>query len=252
MKTKTIAGLALMTLLLAGSAPLAQQTTGTNNDNARIEKFKAAVVEGIESRRKLAQVMNDTVFSFGELAYQEVETSKYLTDVLEQNGFLVERDIAGMPTAWVARWGSGSPVIAIGSDIDCLPKASQKPGVAYREPLVEGAPGHGEGHNSGQAVNIVAALAVKDLMEREKIAGTLLICRALPKSFWAARPTWYAPASSAASMRCCSPMSATKWRPPGDSRAEPAWFRSNTRSRANPRTPRRRHGAGAMRCARSN
>jgi aminobenzoyl-glutamate utilization protein B len=174
MKTKTIAGLALMTLLLAGSAPLAQQTTGAN-DTARIEKFKAAVVEGIESRRKLAQVMNDTVFSFGELAYQEVETSKYLTDVLEQNGFLVERDIAGMPTAWVARWGSGSPVIAIGSDIDCLPKASQKPGVAYREPLVEGAPGHGEGHNSGQAVNIVAALAVKDLMEREKIAGTLLI-----------------------------------------------------------------------------
>jgi aminobenzoyl-glutamate utilization protein B len=172
MKTKTIAGLALVTLLLAGSAPLAQQT---NDTGARIEKFKAAVVEGIESRRKLAQVMNDTVFSFGELAYQEVETSKYLTDVLEQNGFLVERDIAGMPTAWVARWGSGSPVIAIGSDIDCLPKASQKPGVAYREPLVEGAPGHGEGHNSGQAVNIVAALAVKDLMEREKIAGTLLI-----------------------------------------------------------------------------
>jgi len=105
------------------------------------------VVEGVESRRKLAQVMNDTVFSFGELAYQEFETSKYLTDVLEQNGFSVERDIAGMPTAWVARWGSGSPVIAIGSDLDCLPKASQKPGVAYREPLVEGAPGHGEGHN---------------------------------------------------------------------------------------------------------
>jgi aminobenzoyl-glutamate utilization protein B len=172
MKTKTMAGLALVTLLLAGSAPLAQQATG---DAARIEKFKAAVVEGVEMRRKLAQVMNDTVFSFGELAYQEFETSKYLTEVLEQNGFLVERDIAGMPTAWVARWGSGSPVIAIGSDIDCLPKASQKPGVAYREPLVESAPGHGEGHNSGQAVNIVAALAVKELMEREKIAGTLLI-----------------------------------------------------------------------------
>jgi len=81
----------------------------------------------------------------------------------------------GMPTAWVARWGSGRPVIALGSDIDCLPKASQKPGVAYREPLVEGAPGHGEGHNSGQAVNIVAALAVKNLMEREKLSGTLVI-----------------------------------------------------------------------------
>jgi aminobenzoyl-glutamate utilization protein B len=174
MKTKTMAGLALVTLLLAGSAPLAQQATSAS-DIARIEKFKAAVIEGVETRRKLAQVMNDTVFSFGELAYQEFETSKYLTDLLEQNGFLVERDIAGMPTAWVARWGSGSPVIAIGSDLDCIPKASQKPGVAYREPLVEGAPGHGEGHNSGQAVNIVAALAVKDLMEREKLPGTLVI-----------------------------------------------------------------------------
>ena len=162
--TKGVAGLVLAGLLLAGGAVLAQQATG--GDAARIERFKAAVVEGVESRQKLSQVMNDTVFSYGELAYQEFETSKYLTDVLEKNGFSVERDIAGMPTAWVARWGSGRPVIAIGSDLDCLPKASQKPGVAYREPLVEGAPGHGEGHNSGQAVNIVAALAVKDLMER--------------------------------------------------------------------------------------
>ena len=173
MRIQGMAGLALGALLLAGSAPLAQQ--GAKDDLARVEKFKAVVADGVESRRKLAQVMNDTVFSFGELAYQEFETSKYLTDLLEQNGFSVERGIAGMPTAWVARWGSGRPIIALGSDLDCLPKASQKPGVAYREPLVEGAPGHGEGHNSGQAVNIVAALAVKDLMEREKISGTLVI-----------------------------------------------------------------------------
>jgi aminobenzoyl-glutamate utilization protein B len=172
MKTIAMAGLAAAVIALAAGAALAQQP---KDDAARIEKFKAAVVEGVENRRKLAQVMNDTVFSFGELAYQEFETSKYLTGVLEKNGFAVERGIAGMPTAWVARWGSGRPVIALGSDIDCLPKASQKPGVAYREPLVEGAPGHGEGHNSGQAVNIVAALAVKDLMEREKLPGTLVI-----------------------------------------------------------------------------
>ena len=174
MKTIAMAGLAAAAIALTAGAALAQQGA-PKDDAARIEKFKAVAVEGVESRRKLAQVMNDTVFSFGELAYQEVETSKYLTGVLEKNGFAVERDIAGMPTAWVARWGSGRPVIALGSDIDCLPKASQKPGVAYREPLVEGAPGHGEGHNSGQAVNIVAALAVKDLMEREKLPGTLVI-----------------------------------------------------------------------------
>src|SRR5262245_847624 len=174
MKTETMAGLALVMLLLSASGG-AQDATRSKHDIERIEKFKAVVVDGVEARRKLAQVMNDTVFSFGELAYQEFETSKYLTGLLEKNGFSVERGIAGIPTAWVARWGSGRPVIALGSDIDCLPKASQKPGVAYREPLVEGAPGHGEGHNSGQAVNIVAALAVKDVMEREKLSGTLVI-----------------------------------------------------------------------------
>ena len=175
MKIEAMAGLALVLLLLAGSAAGAQDTARSKHDIGRIEKFKAVVVDGVEKRRKLAQVMNDTVFSFGELAYQEFETSKYLTGLLEKNGFSVERGVAGIPTAWVARWGSGRPVIALGSDIDCLPKASQKPGVAYREPLIEGAPGHGEGHNSGQAVNIVAALAVKDLMEREKLSGTLVI-----------------------------------------------------------------------------
>jgi aminobenzoyl-glutamate utilization protein B len=174
-RMRGVAGLAVTGLLLAGGAVLAQQRSSGNDAADRIEKFKTAVVQGVESRRKLSQVINDTVFSYGELAFQEFETSKYLTNILEENGFSVERDVAGLPTGWVARWGSGRPVIALGSDIDCLPKASQKPGVAYREPLVEGAPGHGEGHNSGQAVNIVAALAVKEWMEREKIPGTLMI-----------------------------------------------------------------------------
>jgi aminobenzoyl-glutamate utilization protein B len=174
MALRTSAGLALIALMLASGAPLAQQS-GAEPDSARIEKLKSVAVEGVEGRRKLAQVINDTVFSFGELGYQEFETSKYLTELLEKNGFSIERGVAGIPTAWVARWGSGKPVIALGSDIDCIPKASQKPGVAWREPLIDGAPGHGEGHNSGQAVNIVAALAVKDLMEREKLPGTLVL-----------------------------------------------------------------------------
>ncbi len=123
----------------------------------------------------LVQQIVDSLFSFGELGYQEVETSRYLTGILEKHGFKIERGIAGMPTAWVARWGRGKPVIALGSDIDGIPQASQKPGVAYRDPLVPGAPGHGEGHNSGQAVNIAAALAVKALMERDKLPGTLVL-----------------------------------------------------------------------------
>jgi aminobenzoyl-glutamate utilization protein B len=119
--------------------------------------------------------MVDQIFSFGELGFQEVETSRYLTEILEKNGFTVQRGFAGIPTAWLATWGSGKPVLALGSDIDGIPQASQKPGVAYRDPMIVGAPGHGEGHNSGQAVNITAALALKRIMERDKIPGTIKI-----------------------------------------------------------------------------
>jgi hypothetical protein len=113
------------------------------------------------------------VFSFGELGFQEFETSRYLSGILEREGFHIHRGVAGIPTAWVASWGQGKPVISLGSDIDDIPQASQKPGVAWHEPLIEGAPGHGEGHNSGVPLNIIAALAVKKVMEREHLKGTL-------------------------------------------------------------------------------
>ena len=129
----------------------------------------------VAGKEKQVQEMVDMIFSFSELGFQEYETSKYLTGILEKNGFKIETKISGIPTAWMAVWGKGSPVIALGSDVDCIPKASQKPGVAYKEPIVEGAPGHGEGHNSGQAVIIFAALAVKELMEKNNIEGTLVI-----------------------------------------------------------------------------
>ncbi len=137
--------------------------------------LKADLAGQIDGMKKQAQVMNDMVFSFGELGFQEVETSKYLSGELEKEGFKVERGVAGIPTAWIATWGEGKPVIALGSDIDCIPQASQKPGVAYHDPIVAGAPGHGEGHNSGEPMNIIAAVAVKKLMEREHIKGTLKI-----------------------------------------------------------------------------
>jgi aminobenzoyl-glutamate utilization protein B len=155
-------------------SPLAAQTAPPINPE-KLMDLKKQAQDGVEQRRKLAQVMNDKIFSFSELAFQEFETSGYITGVLEKNGFTVERGVAGLPTAWVAKWGSGSPVIAMGSDIDCLPKTSQKPGIAWREELVAGGPGHGEGHNSGQALNVTAALAIKEIMEREKLPGTLML-----------------------------------------------------------------------------
>ena len=144
-------------------------------DDERVARLKNEAMRLVDSLSTLTQQMVDKVFSFGELGFQEVETSKYLTGILEKNGFTIQRNVAGMPTGWTARWGSGKPVIAIGSDIDGIPQASQKPGVGYREPLVPGAPGHGEGHNSGMPLNVTAAIALRQIMMKEKIPGTIVL-----------------------------------------------------------------------------
>ncbi len=157
-----------LALALAGCA-LAQNNVSPEKQAA----IKADLIGEIDHMKKQAQVMVDSVFSFGELGFQEFETSKYLTGILEKEGFKIERGVAGIPTAWVASWGEGKPVISLGSDIDDIPQASQKPGVAYHDPMIEGAPGHGEGHNSGVPLNIIAAIAVKKVMEREHMKGTI-------------------------------------------------------------------------------
>ena len=173
MQRRFVFSLALA-LLLTGVTAAAQSTALTP---AQSDALKKEILTKVEGNAKLVQVMVDTLYSFSELGFQEFETSKYLTGILEKNGFTVERGIAGIPTAYMATWsnGSGGPVIALGSDLDCIPQASQKPGVAYHDPIVPGAPGHGEGHNSGNAVNIVAALAVKDIMVKNHIPGTIKI-----------------------------------------------------------------------------
>jgi aminobenzoyl-glutamate utilization protein B len=170
MRTRALSVASSLILLSALSLPPAAAAQSQNLDD-----LLAQVTADVQANAKLGQVMVDKIFSFAELGFHEVETSAYITRILRENGFQVEQGISGMPTAWWATWGSGRPVIAFGSDIDGIPKASQKPGVAYHDPLVEGAPGHGEGHNSGQAVNILAAIALKKVMERERIPGTLVL-----------------------------------------------------------------------------
>src|SRR4249919_429029 len=143
--------------------------------NPQLDQNKRNVGLEVDALQENIQKMNDQVFSFAELGFQEYETTKYLTGILEQNGFKIERGVAGIPTAWTARWGAGKPVIALGSDVDCIPQASQKPGVAYHDAIIEGAPGHGEGHNSGMPLQIAAALAVKKVMEQQRLPGTLML-----------------------------------------------------------------------------
>ncbi len=151
------------------------QAPAVGQPNPQLDQYKRNVGLEVDAMGENIQKMNDMVFSFGELGFQEFETSKYLTDILKQNGFTIEHGIAGIPTAWTATWGSGKPVIALGSDIDDIPQASQKPGVAYHDPMIDGAPGHGEGHNSGMPLQIAAALAVKKVMEQQHLQGTLML-----------------------------------------------------------------------------
>jgi aminobenzoyl-glutamate utilization protein B len=160
-----------VTVLCIGPTPSAAQGT----PDPRLERLKTEALTMVDGKAKMVQEIVDMLFSFGELGFQEFETSKYLTGILRQNGFRIDSGVAGMPTAWTATWGSGKPVISLGSDIDGIPQASQKPGVGYRDAMIPLAPGHGEGHNSGQAVNIAAALVVKQIMERERIPGTIML-----------------------------------------------------------------------------
>src|SRR5262245_1505808 len=141
--------------------------------NRRTDQLKRDVGLEVDSMREDLARMNDQVFSFAELGFQEFETSKYLTDILRKNGFTIQENLAGIPTAFMASWGSGKPVIAMGSDIDCIPQASNKPGVAYHDPLIEGATGTGEGQDSAVPMQIAAALAVKKIMEQRRLPGTI-------------------------------------------------------------------------------
>ena len=137
--------------------------------------LKKEVATAIDGEAKLVQQMVDSVFSFAEPGFQEVKTSAYLTGILEQNGFTITHGVAGIPTAWTATWGTGGPLVALGSDIDGLLGLSQTPGSAVIKPMVAGAPGHGEGHNSGMPLIVAAAIATKNVMEKHGIKGRLML-----------------------------------------------------------------------------
>ena len=154
-----VSRLVLIAAVLA-SADLAAQQPDARTQR-RLESLKTEITRDIDSRAHFTQQIVDQIFSYGELGFQEFETSRYLKGLLRDSGFTVEENYAGIPTAFVASWGSGKPVISLGTDIDDIPQASPWPAIGCHSPMVDGAPGHGEGHNSGMAVNITAALAVR-------------------------------------------------------------------------------------------
>ena len=138
-------------------------------------RLKQEALQAIDVNADRLARLSDAIFSYSEIGFQEYETVKLITGELEKNGFRIERGVAEMPTAFRASWGSGSPVIGVMADFDGVPGANQRPGVLTRDELVPGAPGHGEGHNAGLPTIIGPAIAVKNLLEKYKLPGTIMV-----------------------------------------------------------------------------
>ncbi|MDI6871406.1 MAG: amidohydrolase [Bacillota bacterium] len=119
--------------------------------------------------------ISDAIWSYAELGLQEYKSSALLADTLEAAGFQVERGLAGMPTCFVATYGSGKPVIGLLGEFDALAMLSQKAGVAFQDPLVPGAPGHGCTHNTMCTAAAAAAIALKEAMDQFGIPGTIKV-----------------------------------------------------------------------------
>ncbi len=133
---------------------------------------KECASDWIESNRARIVEISDRVWEFAELGLIEFKSSALLAGELEKHGFEVERGTAGMPTAFLATWGEGRPVIGVMGEFDALPGLSQKR-VPWEEPLERGSPGHGCGHNIHGASGMAAAIAVRETMEKQKMEGTI-------------------------------------------------------------------------------
>lgn len=142
---------------------------------------KHETVEWIDEHQQEFEDAAIAIHGFAETALLEFKSSEYLAGMLEQDGFTVERGIAGMPTAFCAVYGTGTPVVGILAEYDALPGLSQKPGLSRKEAIDPGAPGHGCGHNLFGAGSIAAALAIKEVVQKREIPVRLRCSDALRK-----------------------------------------------------------------------
>jgi len=143
--------------------------------HAANDEQKELAWAAIERNADAIATLSDNIYYFAELGMQEHESAKLLAETLQSIGFRVRTGEAGFPTNVWAEWGSGSPRIAIVTEVDALPGGSQTPGSIERKPLIAGAPGHMEGHNTHAGVTVGAAYALKQVMERHKLPGTIAL-----------------------------------------------------------------------------
>ena len=137
------------------------------------DPIKRVIFDYVDENADAIALLGDNIYYFAELGMQEYESAGLMAEVLEDHGFEVSRGLSGMPTAFLATYGSGKPVIAVHTEYDANPDNSQQPGITEHRPIIEGAPGHCEGHNLNAAVMVATGLAVKKVMEQFGLPGTI-------------------------------------------------------------------------------
>jgi aminobenzoyl-glutamate utilization protein B len=135
---------------------------------------KEIVIDYLNKSIPVYDKIQKTIWSFSELGFLETKSSALLQQQLQQNGFKIEAGVAGMPTAFVATYGNGYPVIGVLAEFDALPGLSQDT-VPYPKPLIEGGSGHGCGHNIFGTGSVAGAIAIKKWLEKTKHVGTIKV-----------------------------------------------------------------------------
>jgi aminobenzoyl-glutamate utilization protein B len=179
MRTKFLPRITVFSILLVilSILPVFSQKKTADNIPGPTDLYKAkkSALDYLGNNQVIKKfgIISDSIWNFAELGMQEFRSSALLINTLESEGFKVEKGVAGMPTCFVASWGSGKPVIGILGEFDALPGLSQKALSIVQNPVVKGAPGHGCGHNLMGTAGIAAAIAVKKSMEQNNLQGTI-------------------------------------------------------------------------------
>ena len=140
------------------------------------QEWRKQVLQRLDGKAEQYGQLSRAIWEAAEVGYKETKSSALLRDELKAAGFRIDDGVAGMPTAFVATWGSGKPVIGIMGEFDALPGLSQE-AVPEQKARVSGAPGHGCGHNLLGVASMAAALAVKAQLESRKLPGTVRLLR---------------------------------------------------------------------------
>ncbi len=146
---------------------------------------KKAVLASVEKHQQELIKFSDQIWGFAETAMKETQSAKVLADYAEAQGFKVTRGVAEIPTAFIAEFGSGKPIIGVLGEFDALPGLSQK-AQPTKEALLNGTPGHGCGHNMFGAASLGAALSIKELIAAGKLKGTIRFYGTPAEEVWKA------------------------------------------------------------------